>query len=279
MIASRFQLKSWSERQQVLAVIVLAGLIIFSLAFALLLPLNADRRRTERDIDQMRTQLAARNYLLDETALQQGLNAEHALNRLLYSEWTNAASRVAGVPQHETSVNASVGHIDFKVAVLEASQRLHRKSRALGIILPREFGMDASVNSTEDARQLMLQLRSLENFIELLFAIKAVSFTRAEPLAPVTHRTPPSDEAYLEEYPLDFEFRGDLANVMTFFHEILESSHPFCVRRLRIEVPDDAPDGQINVKGVVSTLVFMKDPVELQPERQTGPRFFSPIGH
>ena len=273
------RLKSWSERQQVLAVILMAAVVVFGLSFSFLLPLNARRARLEREIQQMRFQLASKNYLLDEGTLQSKLQDQQALNESIYGEWTNLAQRLAALPAQHAGPTSRVGHIDFKVAVLAASERLQQKSKALNISLPHEFGMDTAVRSTEDARELMLQLHALEKLVVLLFDLHVNTVARAEPLAPVTHTLDAGGEPYLEEYPVEVEFQSRLDDFYEFFPSILKPEHVFCVRRLRVEAVGPGRSDMVTVKGVLSALVFLKKPEELQPDPQPKVRYTSPLGH
>jgi len=276
---NRLRLKSWSERQQVLAVILMAAVVVFGLAFSFLLPLNARRARLEKEILQMRSQLASKNYLLDEGALQTRLQDQQVLNQAIYGEWTNLAQRLAALPSGSAGPTSRVGHIDFKVAVLAASDRLQQKAKALNISLPNEFGMDAEVRSTEDARELMLQLHALEKLVVLLFDLNVNTVARAEPLAPVTHKLASSGEPYLEEYPVEVEFQSRLQDFHAFFPSILKPEHVFCVRRLRVEAAGPARSNMVTVRGVLSALVFLKKPEELRPEPPPKVRYTSPLGH
>jgi len=271
-------LKSWSERQQVLAIIVLAVFIIFGVSFSILIPLNARRTRLEKEINMMKIQLASKNYLLDEDTLQAKFLEQQELNQKTYDQWTNLVQRIAAISFDQIAPTSRIGHIDFKVAVLAARERLQKKSRALKVTLPRSFGMDAVVRSDEDARELMLQLHALEKLVVLLFDLNVRTVSKAEPLMPVMHKLPESGDAYMEEYPVEVEFLCSYSNFFEFYRSILRPEHVFCVRRLKVQpAPNEKPDVLL-VKGVLSALVFVKKPEELKPPA-IKVKYTSPLGH
>jgi len=271
-------LKSWSERQQVLAVIILAALVIFGISFLILIPLNTRRARLEREINNMKIQLASKNYLLDEQTLQAKLLDQNELNQKTFNQWTNLVQRLAAISFDQIAPTSRIGHIDFKVALLAARDRLQKKSRALKVTLPRSFGMDAIVRSDEDARELMLQLHALEKLVVLLFDLNVSSVTKAEPLMPVVHTLENTAEAYMEEYPVEVEFACSYPDFFEFYRSILRQEHVFCVRRLKVQAaPDDKPD-MLLIKGVLSALVFVKKPEDLKPPA-VKIRYTSPLGH
>jgi len=273
-----FDLKSWSEKQQVLAVIVMAILAIFGLSFSILIPLNTRRLRLEKEINEMKLQLASRNYLLDEETLRAKLKNQQELNQKTYEQWTNLIQRLAALSFNQLAPTSRIGYIDFKIAVLAAREKLQKKSKALKITLPSSFGMDAVVRSDEDAHELMSQLHVLEQLVVLLFDLNVKKVLKAQPLMPVAHTFPVTGEIYLEEYPVEVEFLCSFADFFEFYRSILMPEHVFCVRRLKVQVsPDEKPDILL-VNGVLSALVFVKDPQNLKPP-PVKVRYTSPLGH
>jgi Tfp pilus assembly protein PilO len=254
---------TWSERQQVLAVILMAGVLIFVLWLFALTPLNTRQRQLEKRIESMRTQLAAKNYYLGEEALRSKKDDALKANRALHDEWVAMTSRLSAFSNYEAVAQSPVGHIDFKVALFDVRQRLLRKSRALNISLPHDLGMDAKVHSDEDARKLMLQLRTVEKLVDLALDLKINMLRNIFPRPQVLHKLESSGEPFIEEYPVEIEFSGTLANLYDLFNAVLEPNHVFVIRQLRVEAASPSRPDFLNVYAVLSGLVFLKDPDEM----------------
>lgn len=254
-------LKSWSERQQVLAVILLAGLAIFLLWFFLLTPLNRRRQNLEREIAGMSRQLEAQNYLVGEDALKAMLAEENDYGQSLGAEWSDmlkSAAAFTNVP----SPSARGDIIDYKVALFEVSQRLLRKSRTRNISLPHRLGMSESVRSDEDARRLMLQLRAVERFADMALDLKIDRIRNIEPLAPVKHETA-DQQAYMEEYPVRVECHGNMEDLNNILHAVRTSGSVFILRRLRVEPVSREDPEVLSIYAVASAMVFLKRPDEI----------------
>jgi Tfp pilus assembly protein PilO len=279
------RLKTWSERQQVLAIILMAGSAIFAIYFFLLMPQNRKRRLLKREISDMRSQLRQQNYLTGESALRRERDEEDGHNRGLRAQWTNLAVRLAAFSNQAELADSHVGHIDFKVALFDVRRRLQYKSRQLGISLPHDLGMDDEVRSNEDARQLMLQLRAVEKLVDVALDLKISMLRSIEPMPQILHRVGGSAEknepgkAYLEEYPVQVEFFGSFENLYELLHAILEPEHVFVLRRLRVESTSYASPGLLTIKAMLSALVFTKGPEDTLPRRVAVARRRTPTGH
>ena len=263
---------TWSERQQVLAVILMAGVFIFALWFFALTPLNSRQRQLEKRIEGMKTQLAAKNYYLGEEVLNSRKEAARKADRALHDEWMAMAERLSAFSNYEAVVQSPIGHIDFKVELFNVRQQLLKKARALNISLPRDLGMDAEVHSDEDARKLMLQLRTVEKLVDLALDLKITMVRNVEPRPQILHKIESTGEAYLEEYPVEIEFYGTLASVYDLFNAVLEPDHVFVLRQLKIEAASPNRPDLLNVSAVLSGLVFLKDPdaMTLATKKETG---------
>lgn len=274
------RLRIWSDRQQVLAIILMAGIPIFLIWFFLLAPLNSRRLRLEGVIKDMRTQLESQNYLFREDILQRTKLAEHAHNRRMHAEWSAMATRLATFSNQQDLVKSQVGHIiDFKVALFEVRKRLRRKSDALDIDLPHNLGMEAAVHSDEDARKLMLQLRTVEKLVDLALDLKISELRSIEPLAPVVYKAGSGRQPFLEEYPIRLKFFGSLENLYDLLHGILEPEHVFTMRHLRVETRSPRSPDVLSINTVVSGLLFLKKPDDLfePPRIKVGPAI--PMGY
>jgi hypothetical protein len=271
-------LKSWSERQQVVAILLMAGAMIVALWFFLLLPQNRDRKQLESDISNLRKQLASRNYLVGEHALQDRKSAEVTYNRNLHSEWTNMVARMQTFARKGDLTNY-VGHIDYKVALFDVRQRLLKKSRTKNIrIRHYDLGMEDAVRSDEDARKLMLQLRTVEKIVDFALDLQINMLRDIDPLPPLQHKAAPGQKPFAEEYPVDLEFYGNLENLYQMFAAILDSDSTLVLRRLRVLSEPNRPD-VLRVTAVMSTLVFLRDPDELVEVPKSATRRLTPLGH
>jgi hypothetical protein len=218
----------------------------------------------------MRSYLARKNYLLDEGALKKKKAEVQRHGAALYNEWVEATARLATFANQEQLITSRIGHIDFKVALFDVQQRLRKKSRALGIGLPYDLGMDEAVGSDEDARKLMLQLRAVEKLVDLGLDLKIGMIRDVKPGAAVMFGAGANDETFLEEYPVTIRFFGRLENVYDLLRAVLEPEHAFMLKNLRVEATSGKERGLLDVTAAVSALVFLKDPkdVKLSPELQ-----------
>ncbi len=274
------QLKSWSERQQVLAIIGMAGLVLCLLWFFLLLPLNRKRQSLEAEISGMQTQLASKNYLIGEDVLQSKRNQEATHNRAMHTEWTNMVARMQSFREAGNTLTNAVGHIDYKVALFEVRQRLLKKSRDMSIRLrDTDLGLDDVVRGDEDARRLMLQLRTVEKLVDFTFDLKINMLRAITPLPPIQHVFRPEKPPFMEEYPVKVEFYGQLNSIYALFEAAKQPETPFALRRLRVEVEPAQPD-LLKVSAVMSALLFLRDPdvlIEDIPKKKV--ERLEPLGH
>ena len=270
---------TWSERQQVLAVILMAGVLIFALWFFALTPLTTRQRLLEREIEGMRTQLAFKNYYLGEGVLADKKVAAQKANRELHDQWIAMVDRLSSSSNREAMAQ-SPGNIDFKVELFNVRHELLKKARALNIGLPPDLGIEAAVHSNEDARKLMLQLRTVEGIVDLTLDQKITVLRNIRPRPQILHKLESTGEPYLEEYPVEIEFYGTLANLYDLFNASLDLDRVFVLRQLRIEAASPNKPDVLNVSAVLSGLVFLKDPDDMPLTQQkkepvrTGPRGF-----
>jgi hypothetical protein len=243
-----------TERQQVGAIIVAAGLAIFGLWFFLLMPQNRRCRGLERKIRTMSNELAQKNYLLGEKPLRNKRVREERRHADYVSQLKQSLSNLSMLPDKEEVTNAS-GRIDYKVALFDVRRRLRRKAQELGIPLPSHLGIEDSVDSNEDARKLMLQLRAAEETVDLALDLKIRNIQNVEPMPPVRHTVGPSKVEFLEEYPVRMDFYASTTNLYDLLQAVMDTNHVFAVKNLRMERASPR-QGDLLVKAVLSALVF-----------------------
>ena len=270
-----------SERQQVVAIIVSVGALLSLLWFFLLLPMNRQRERLEQEIDGMTSELAQKNYLLGEDALQRKLDEEISRSDALEKEWLKTVDYLGALTPHEDMATSSVAHIDFKVALFTVRQRLLQKSRTLGISLPYDLGVDETIVGDDDAFERMLQLKVVEKLVDLALDLKIKTVRALRPLPPVAHRAGTAKEEYFREYPLELDLYGSQENLYELLDVVMEPGHVFVLRGLRVEPTGKTRADLLNIKAVMSALVFVKSPSELNhaPVAARSDRPRRPLGH
>jgi hypothetical protein len=270
-----------SERQQVVTIILAVGAILFVLWTFLLLPMNRQRKRLENDIEGMAAELAQKNYLLGEGALQRKLDLEVGHYRQLEKEWQDTVTHLGRISPREDATTSSVAHIDFKVALFTVRQRLLQKARTLGISLPNDLGVDEAVVSDEDAYQRMLQLRVVEKLVDLALDLRIKTVRALRPLPPIAHRSGPGGIEYFREYPLELDLYGTQDDLYELLNVVMEPGHVFILRALRVETTGRSSSDVLNIKAVMGAMVFLKDPGDLagglNVPRDNRPR--RPLGH
>ena len=261
------QIRTWSERQQVFAVLLLAGGILFSLWYFLLLAQHRELRDIEGKIEAMRNNLAVKGLLLDEETLQGKVRAEETAYQSLIEEWTASAQRLATFPNQKSLATNQVSHIDFKVALANIRQYLAKRSRAANIRIPYDLGIEDAVDTSEEPRKLMLQLRSVETLSSLLIDLKIQSLREIRPQPPILHAVGQggAEENYIEEYPVFVDFLGTLENLYDLYSAVLEPDHVFFLKNLRVESAEIEGQDLLRIKAVLSAPVFFKSPAEMRP--------------
>lgn len=252
-----------SERQQVVVIILAVSAILFVLWYFLLLPMNRQRSRLEQDIAGMETELAQKSYLLGEDALQRKLTAEIGFYRDLEGEWQKTVSELCALQSRDDD-DATVAHIDFKVALFTIRQRLLQKARSLGISLPNDLGVDETIIGSEDAFQRMLQLRVVEKLVDLALDLRIKTVRGLKPLPAIAHRAGAGKDEYFREYPLELDLYGTQDNLYELLDVVMEPGHVFVLRGLRVEPAGKPGSDILNIKAVMSALVFLKSPGELK---------------
>lgn len=275
----KINLKEWSERQQVLAVILMAGLVISALLYFMLLPQIRQRHKLQRDISRMKSELERKNYLLDENALKKRKADAQRQHQEAIAEWHRMSGRLGTFPDQDALTSRHVGHIDFKVALFDVRERLRSKSRQLRIGLPFDLGMDDSVRSSEDARRLMLQLRAVEKLVDACLNLRINSLRHIAPLKPIQHKAGLEAEAYFEEYPVRAEFFGSLENLYDLLAATRDPEQVFVIKNLQVRAASARRPGLLTIKATMSALIFLKSPDELTLVEEKRTRRRTPLGH
>lgn len=264
---SLMDFRTWSERQQILGLIIGTLALIVGLLYFVLWPRYAERRELEAGIESKRNQLAAAGLLMDEARLERQKEIEEEQRDKLMDEWARMVDRLGGFPNPKELAHDQVAKIDYKVELLNARDALQEASRQASVDLPYELGMVDTVLSSEDTRQLMLQLRCVKKMADLLVGLDIEELGRIQPLPPILHPLPGTELSYFEEYPLQMEFYGSLENVYALFAAIMKSEHVFFLKNLRVESASFETPDLLRVNATASALLLFKDPDDLPPVR------------
>ena len=270
-----------SERQQVVIIIVVAGMVLFSLAFFILAPLNMRRHQLERENLAKTEQLTREGYPLGEEPLIQQRAAENQRKREFLKYWQDATNRLDAFPDMASTTTGTIEHIDYKVELFDVENHLRDRARQLGIKIPGDLGLDDTLRSNEDARTRTLQLRAVKKLVDLLLDLKTGTIKSVEPLEPFLHSAGANKEVFMEEYPVLLHCQSGLANVLTLLRALKTIDHTLVVRRLRIQrMPGDSAE-QLELNAVLSALVFVKDAQEILPveTRKAAAGRVMPLGH
>lgn len=241
-----------SERQQVAVIIVVALLAIFLIWHILLRPQGRARRENEA----MRRRLEQSDY---RNMSIEGLKATErhyqGLYDRLWNEWQRTTARLATFANEEFLRKSEIGRIDFKVELFHTRQRLRAKSEALGIrLVPTDLGMPDAVMQNDEARVLMLQLRSVEKLADLTLDRRIERLLAIKPLPPVTRRDRDGNPLF-DEYPVRVEFEVGYENLYRLFQAVFEPHQIFVFRHIHLQ-SGATPEAPLRIKAVMSALLF-----------------------
>ncbi len=261
-----------TERQQLAAIIIGAGLALVSLWRFLLVPQQRARAQLEADIRAMARSLSDRNLLQEEAPLRNQLYDEEHRIRELSQQWRQTAERLTGFPDHHNLDQTDVARIDYKAALFDVRQRLRAKSDEIGIPLPHALGMEEAITTDEDTRTRMLQLRAAERLTELALNLRIAEIQHIEPLPPIRHTLGERNTPYMEEYPVRMVLHGPMDSLHALFEASLKPEHVFSLRRVRIDRgPASAATDQLQIDIVLSALFFLRDADQLASVTERAP--------
>lgn len=272
------RLDKFSERQQVVTIIAVTAVIIGGLSYFLLWPQIRDHRAARKQIATISAKLAKSTYATGEAALSARRAALIKNRQALDREWTNIVAQVAAFPAEAAMTNETISAIDYKMALFDVREHLGRKATDRGISLPPDLGMRDTVDSGEDPRLLMMQLRALEKLVDLTIDIRIEMLRHVTPLPPIRHKIPGKEDDFIEEFPLHIEFYGSLQNLYDFLHETLEPGRVFALKNLLVEAASANNAELLNIDAVMSAIVFMTDPTKVAPPPKRKGRT-PPLGH
>lgn len=262
-----------TERMQVvyiLLAIVLGIILTFNYVWS---PLQQKKEELESVRSELERHRFANVSPIEIKALR---NAEMKNYVSLSNEWERIRQRMETFPSQILTPGAEMDRIDFKVELYAIRQRLQQKSEELKIqLMPKELGLDETLDEADDPRVRMLQLKAVEKLADLTLDRQIQRLNAIYPLPPIVHyendskkddgkKTPnarnvkeekPKGKKIFEEYPVRIECDVDFDHLFTFFQSIFEENQVFTFRNIRIE-SGPTFDSKLRVKAILSALLF-----------------------
>jgi Tfp pilus assembly protein PilO len=265
-------LNKWSERQQVLAVITLAGGVIFMLYFFLLLPQYRLRHRLEAEINKMKSELEKQSYLLTPEEMARIKARETENYNQINQEWETMVVSNIDIANVKLAALSEMkpGHLEYKQAYFEMREHLSRKAHRYNVPLPAELGITDQVTSDADTRKMMLQLKSLFKLVSLLIELEPtrIVLVKTEP--------PPSycwgnttDCVFMEEYPVRIEFESNIKCLYNLLKAICTTQNFFTVRNFQVEPLKGGKPDMLKVSIVAGGLHFPLAPSQIRTSAST----------
>jgi Tfp pilus assembly protein PilO len=253
-----------SERQQIVGIVLVAGLLMGALWFFALLPLQHKREALEAENRRMQEDLSKGNYLLGEMPLENRKLAVVSEGRRLADEWRESAKLLSTFERQGILGTQDVSKIDFKVALFEVRESLSKKASERGIKPNFDLAIDELVLSNEDARKRMLQLRAVEKLMDAAIELKVGRVETVEPLEPIAHKDEQTGELFLEEYPVRIQYVGTIENIYGFIHKVFQPGSVFAYRRMKIEKESLQNPDRVRADATLSALVFLRSVDEMK---------------
>jgi hypothetical protein len=251
-----------SERQQVVATIVVSVLLVGVLLYFVVGPRIRARRFIEKELNELSRGKFAN---MSKEDLQERVSeVEENLTRVR-QEWEATRMRLNTYSPKEGLLGVEdVRLIDFKVELLKERDRLRASSRELDIeLIPTDLGMSEALRSGgESAKVLLLKLRAIEKLADLALAHKIDTLVAVRPLPVVRHRTAGvqgDSFVFMEEYPIHVEFDMTLETLYDLFHAVFEESNVFVFKRLRLNAGQNEAL-PLRVGAVLSAIMLYKEP-------------------
>lgn len=260
-----------TERMQVVYILVCILLALICAFRFVWQPLH----EKAEEYAQVREALEGSRYAEISTAsIQKLAKAEDETLGSLSNEWVRIAKRLDTFPGQVAAQDTELDRIDYKVELYEIRQRLQQKSDELKIqLVPKELGLDENLDSNDDRRVRMLQLKAVEKLADLTLDRQINRLNAIYPLPPIVHvekpkqpalkkgAPPPKPESLprgkkiFEEYPVRIECDVDFDHLFTFFQSVFEENQVFIFRNIRVE-SGPTFDSKLRVKAVLSALLF-----------------------
>lgn len=260
-----------TERQ--FFILSLSGLavVLLGIYLAVLRPRMQERAATRFEIQQKTSQLNKAGYLLGEAPLlkQKAMLEEDYKRRM--AEWGEVSSRLATFEEQEKWADTEVGNIDYKFQLYITRQRLRQKAREQKIDVPALLGLPDDIDSDDVARELMLQLRSVEKLVDTAIEYGIADIRSIDPLPPIRHTAGSTDQVYLEEYPMQVIFEGNMKGLYRLWEAMFQPNRALLLRNIAMEKTRLRQPDEVRMTATLSALVFVRDPARMKVQPKGGP--------
>jgi len=266
-----------SERQ--FFVLSLTGILILvgGMYMGILRPKLLERNQLRSQIQNRTQQLEASGYLLGEGPLLRKKRAVDQEVQELVEEWDAVTEGLTAFANQKQWRTVDVAKIDYKFYLFATRDRLRKKARGQNIDVPVELGMSDEIFSNEVARELMLQLLAVESLVDTAIEYGIADIRSIEPLPPVSHQVEEATEPYMEEYPLEVIFEGDMKRLYRLWEAMLQPGNAMMLRNIAMsKTSKDRPD-EVRMTATLSSFLFLKDAEDIdvlqgRPQQKTAAR-------
>ena len=235
-----------SERAQVVSILVLAVIALVCAWQFLLWPQFRQREDNRKIRDELEKRPIAK---FTEGTLRRASEIAREASAALNTDWSATARRLS------TILNVGgTSIIEYRVQYENIERNLRAKAKSLNIKLPATLGVDSSVKSTEVLRERLLQLKTVEKLVDLVFNQHIDSIASIKTLPTVLHYDT-EQKLICEEYPVEVEFATPFESLFYLFSGIFEKDSVFTFSKIRV-TSDPLDDEILHTKAVMSSLIF-----------------------
>jgi len=266
-----------SERQFFMMSLTGIFILVGALYVGILRPKLQERNQLKSQIRNRVQQLQSSGDLMGEASLLRKKRAIDGEVQLLVEEWNTITEGLSAFANQRQWRTVDVAKIDYKFYLFATRDRLRKKARGQKIDVPVELGMSDEIYSNEVARELMLQLLAVEKLVDTAIEYGIADIRSIEPLPPVIHQAEQATEPYMEEYPLEVIFEGDMKRLYRLWEAMLQPGSAMMLRNIAMsKTSRDRPD-EVRMTATLSSFLFLKDAEDIdvlqgRPQEKTAAR-------
>lgn len=247
----------------------LAGLctLILVLFFSVLRPRLQERARLREQVESKTRQLQTAGYLLGEGPLLQKKRAVEQEVQQRLEEWEMVTKHLSSFANQSEWQSQDVTSIDYKTYLYLTRNRLRGKARQQKIDVPGLLGLPDLIESNDVAREKMLQLLAVEKLVDTAIEYGIADIRSIEPLSPVAHSLEGRSEVYMEEYPLRVIFEGPMSGLFRLWEAMFQKDRAMLLRNIAMEKTSLRRPDEVRMTATLSSFLFMKEAMTLNPNR------------
>jgi hypothetical protein len=256
--------KKWNQRQQVAAILALAAAVALTVWLFGWRPLNAGRRGVEAQIAATLDAMRHYEQWSNQVSIVQLAEVEKTEQTRLQAEWEKLTRQIDTFPMRPSAAafqpTNNTGHIDFKVALINAKERLQEKALAANVELPPDLGFKEAIANDADSLAMVRQLAAVTNLAVILIDLKVDRIETIRPLTPRVYLPFKEGGAFLQEYPVGVKLHSSYGRLAELLDRINRPTSGWVLRRLSVERPALEPPEAITVAAVLSAFVINLEP-------------------